>query len=130
MSQAKVDKYKEFKKNRKEELEKEKKAQQRTALIWKCVAIVLALGILVALGITIYNDIKARIDARPDYNREEMILQDVAGILETTAEPTEAPTTAAEETTEAPETTAATDATNEETQPAPSEAETTAAASN
>ena len=124
MSQAQVDQYKEFKKNRTEELEKERKAKQRTAMIWKCVAIVLALGILVALGITIYNGIKARIDARPDYNREEMILQDAAGVFTTTEAPTEEPTT------EAPETTAAPDATKEETQPAPSEAETTAAASN
>ncbi len=115
MSQAKVDKYKEFKKNRKEELEKEKKAKQRSSMIWKVVAIVLALGLLVALGITAYNTIRTRIQARPDYNREELVLQDVAGVFETT----EAPTTA-------PETTAAADATKEASEPAPSEAETTA----
>ena len=119
MSQAKVDKYKEFKKNRKEELEKERKTKQRNALIWKIVAIVAALALLVALGITAYNAISSRIKARPDYNREEMVLQDLAGILETTAE-----------TTEAPETTAAADATTAAdvaSEPAPSEAETTAA---
>ena len=120
MSQAKVDKYKEFKKNRKEELEKEKKAKQRSSMIWKVVAIVLALGLLVALGITAYNTIRTRIQARPDYNREELVLQDVAGVFETTA----APTTAAPTT--APETTAAADATKEASEPAPSEAETTA----
>ena len=120
MSQAKVDKYKEYKKNRKEELEKEKKLKQRNALIWKLVGIVLALGLLVALGITAYNVIRERVQARPDYNREEMILEDVAGILETTAAPTTAAPTSA-----APETTADnTDA----SQPAPSEAETTAEA--
>ena len=120
MSQAKVDKYKEFKKNRKEELEKEKKAKQRSSMIWKVVAIVLALGLLVALGITAYNTIRTRIQARPDYNREELVLQDVAGVFETTA----APTTAAPTT--APETTADADATKEASEPAPSEAETTA----
>ena len=99
MSQAKVDKYKEYKKNRKEELEKEKKTKQRNALIWKIVGCVLAVGLLVALGITAYNAIRDRIQARPDYNREEMILEDIAGVLETTAEPTEAPTTEAPETT-------------------------------
>ena len=122
MSQAKVDKYKEFKKNRKEELEKEKRLKQRNAMIGKIVAIVLAAGLLVALGITAYNAIRSRIQARPDYNREELVLQDVAGIFETTAEPTEAPTTAAPETTAADST--------EASEPAPSEAETTAAASN
>ena len=123
MSQAKVDKYKEYKKNRKEELEKERKAKQRNTLIAKIVGIVLAVGLLVALGVTAKNVIKARIDSRPIYTREDMILQDVAGLFETTAAPTEAPeTTAAEE-----QTTAA----DEATEPAPSEAETTAeAASN
>ena len=113
MSQAKVDKYKEYKKNRKEELEKEKKAQRRTSLLWRCVAIVLGLGLLVAIGITAFNGIKDRNQARPDYEREELVLQDVAGIFETT-----------EEATTAPETTAAEDA----SEPAPSEAETTAEA--
>ena len=117
MSQAKVDKYKEYKKNRKEELEKEKKAKQRTSLIGKIVAIVIAAGLLIALGITAYNAIRSSIQARPDYNREEMILEDVAGVLST-----EAPTTEA-----VPEGTTAADTASE---PAPSEAETTAAASN
>ena len=107
MSQAKVDQYKEFKQNRKENLEKEKKAKQRTALIWKIVGCVAALALVVALGITAYNAIKNRIQARPIYDREEMIVNDVAGILQ---EETEAPTTeaATEAPTEsAPESTAA-----------------------
>ena len=119
MSQAKVDKYKEYKKNRKEELEKERKAKQRASLIGRIVAIVIAAGLLIALGITAYNAIRSGIQARPDYNREEMILEDVAGVLSTEAPTTEAPTTEA-----VPEGTTAADTASE---PAPSEAETTAA---
>ncbi len=109
MSQKKVDQYKEFKKNRKENIEKEKRQQKRTALIWKIVAGVLALAVVVALGITIYNGVKTRAQAAPQYDREELIIEDIAGIYATTtAEPetTEAPTTEASETTTAPETTA------------------------
>ena len=119
MSQAKVDQYKEFKKNRKAELEKEKKAQARNTLIWKIVGCVLALGLLVAIGITAYNAISRSIQARPDYEREGMILGDVAGIYATT---TAEPTTTAPETTAVPETTEV-----PETVPASGEAGTTAA---
>ena len=105
MSQAKVDQYKEFKQNRKANLEKEKKAKQRTSLIWKAVGIVAALALVVALGITAYNAIKAAIDARPIYEREEMVVNDVAGILaeETTAAATEEATEAASESETAAE---------------------------
>ncbi len=97
MSQEKVDKYKEFKKNRKENIEKEKRQQKRTSLIWKIVACVLALGVVAALGITIYNGIQRSRQAAPQYDREGLIVQDVAGIYATT--------TAEPETTEAPEST-------------------------
>ena len=82
MSQAKVDKYKEFKQNRKENLEKEKKTKKRNSMIWKIVIGVLALALAVALGITAYNAINKRIQARPDYDRSELIINDIAGILE------------------------------------------------
>ena len=103
MSQEKVDRYKEYKKNRKENLEKEKKATKRRQLIWKIVGCVVALALVVALGITIYNAVSTRIQARPDYDRTEFIVADVAGIYATEAE-TEAETTTADaETTAAPE---------------------------
>ncbi len=102
MSQAKVDQYKEFKQNRKANLEKEKKAKQRSALIWKIVGCVAALALVVALGITAYNAIKNRIQARPIYERESMVVNDVAGILQDETEaPTEAPSESAPESTEA-----------------------------
>ena len=98
---------------------KEKKAQARNTLIWKIVGCVLALGLLVAIGITAYNAISRSIQARPDYEREGMILGDVAGIYATT---TAEPTTTAPETTAVPETTEV-----PETVPASGEAGTTAA---
>ena len=126
MSQEKVDRYKEYKKNRKENLEKEKKAAQRTSLIWKIVLGVLALALAVALGITVYNAINRRIQARPNYDRDAMIVGDAAGLYEetTTAEPTtEAPTTQADQTTAPEEGTSA----DVETTAAPADAGTTAA---
>lgn len=120
MSQAKVDQYKEFKKNRKENLEKEKKAQRRRAGLWKLIGLVLALAVVVALGITVYNAVIKRINAAPDYAREQLVIGDVAGIFTTTVAE-EATTPAADDTTAAEESTVD----DVETTPAP--AETTAA---
>ena len=116
MSQQKVDRYKEYKKNRKENIEKEKRQQKRTSMLWRIGCCVLALAIVVALGITVYNAISRASKAAPQYDREQLVVQDVAGIYETTtAEP--------ETTTAEPETTEA----ESSTEPA-SEAETTAVA--
>ena len=102
MSQQKVDKYKEFKKNRKEELEKERKSKKRSELIWKIVGLVLAAGLVVALAITGWNAYSNWKQAQPIYTREELVIGDIAGISETEAETTEAPA----ESTEAPTTAA------------------------
>lgn len=109
MSQQKVDKYKEFKKNRKEELEKERKSKKRSELIWKIIGLVLAAGLVVALAITGWNAYSNWKQAQPIYTREELVIGDIAGISETEAETTEAPaesTEAAPESTEAPTTAA------------------------
>ncbi len=109
MSQQKVDKYKEFKKNRKEELEKERKSKKRSELIWKIIGLVLAAGLVVALAITGINAYSNWKQAQPIYTREELVIGDIAGISETEAETTEAPaesTEAAPESTEAPTTAA------------------------
>ena len=105
MSQKKVDQYKEFKKNRKEEIEKEKRQQKRNALIGKIVAGVLILAVVAALGITVYNAIKRNADAAPQYDRENLVVEDMARVFATTTAVAET-TTAAPETTTAPETTA------------------------
>ena len=111
MSQEKVDRYKEYKKNRRDIIEKEKKQKQRSALLWKVLGAVLALGIVAALGITLFNAIRTRAQAAPDYNRDNMVVQDVVGLWTTEAPTTQAPTTEAAPTTapatQAPESQAA-----------------------
>ena len=116
MSQQKVDKYKEFKKNRKEELEKERKSKKRTETIWKVVGLVVAAGLVVALAITGINSFRNWKQAQPIYTRDELIIGDIAGISETEAETTEA----VPESTEAP-------AESTEAVPESTEAPTTAA---
>lgn len=86
MSQEKVDKYKEYKKNRKDIIEKEQKAQKRSKLIGTVVGVVLGAALVAALVITGVNSYKAKKEARPVYDRDSYILADVAGILETEAE--------------------------------------------
>ena len=127
MSQAKVDKYKEFKQNRKENLEKEKKTKKRNSMIWKIVIGVLALALAVALGITAYNAINKRIQARPDYDRSELIINDIAGILEEEEETEPATTEDGGETSQETESEGATESAAEsgqETAPENTEAET------
>ena len=96
MSQQKVDQYKEYKKNRKENLKKEAAAKKRNSLIGYIVGGVLALGLVVALAVTGVNGIKNKLAAKPSYEREEFVLSDVAGILESETE-----TASAAESTEA-----------------------------
>ena len=103
MSQQKVDKYKEFKKNRKEELEKERRSKKRNALIWKIVGLVAAAGLVVALAITGWNAYSNWKQAQPIYTREELIIGDIAGISETEAETTEAVPESTEEAAQSPE---------------------------
>lgn len=103
MSQKKVDEYKEFKKNRKENLEKERKARKRTQLIWRWIGIALAAALVCALVITGVNAYSNWKEAQPIYSREELVIGDIAGISETEEETTQAP----DESSEAAESTAA-----------------------
>ena len=115
MSQKKVDEYKEFKKNRKENLEKERKAKKRAEMIWKWIGIGLAAALVVALAITGINGYKNWKNAQPIYTREELVIGDIAGISETEEETTEAAaesTEAPAESTEAPSSEAASSAAN------------------
>ena len=101
MSQKKVDEYKEFKKNRKANLEKERKAKKRAEQIWKWVGIALAAALVVALAVTGYNAWDNWKKAQPIYTREELVIGDIAGISETEEESTPA-TSIMTESTEAP----------------------------
>ncbi len=99
MSQEKMDKYKEYKKNRKEILEKEKKSEQRRKMFGWAFTGLLALALVVALGITAKNAIQDHKNALPVYDRNEAVIYDVAGILD---EETEESSEAAAESSEAP----------------------------
>lgn len=83
MSQAKVDKYKEYKKNRKENIAKEK----RKNLVEKIAAwAVVAVFVLFIAGAVIYKGIseyQARLAAQPTYDTSSYLLTDMSGVLET-----------------------------------------------
>ena len=102
MSQKKVDEYKEFKKNRKANLEKERKAKKRAEQIWKWVGIALAAALVVALAITGWNAVSNWKQAQPIYTREELVIGDIAGISETEEESTPAEAIVVDDSTEAP----------------------------
>ena len=83
MSQAKVDKYKEYKKNRRANIAKEK----RKELLGRIAAwFVVALFVAFIVGAISYKQIeacKARQAALPDYTSSSYVLSDMAGVLET-----------------------------------------------
>ena len=82
MSQAKVDKYKEYKKNRRENIRKEKQqALIRKIAAWAVVAVII-LGVGIAAGVSIYNSYRARIAAMPTYSSSSFALADYAGLQE------------------------------------------------
>lgn len=82
MSQEKVDKYKEQKPHRKELYAKEEKKEKLEKAVIIGVA-VLFVGIFAAgAAMSGYNSYKTKLAARPDYNREELIINDLASILE------------------------------------------------
>ncbi len=89
MSQAKVDKYKEYKKNRKENIAKEQKAEKRSKMLTNGVLGLLALCLVAGVGVKAYSSYQEALAARPDYKLTAFGLADMAGILE---EETEAET--------------------------------------
>ncbi len=98
MSQEKVNAYKEQKANRKANLEKEKKQKKAAALGLKIAGALAGVGLLVALGITGVNAYKNYQSSLPNYDRDEAVIYDMAGVLdeETEADTAEADETAAE----------------------------------
>lgn len=93
MSVEKVNKYKEEKANRKEILEKQKKQARMVKAGVIAGAVLVAVLIVGAIGLTIRNERKAYLNSLPDYNTTSMVVGDMAGVLnEETAEETEAET--------------------------------------
>lgn len=81
MSQAKVDRYKEYKANRKEIIAKQKRKQQMTKIVIWVVAILLVCGVV---GFGVYAGIQAREDfynSIPDYTATGQLFSDMVGIF-------------------------------------------------
>ena len=85
MSQQKVDKYKEYKKNRKQIIAKEKR-KKTLARVTAWVILVLAVCTVAGLIIvSAYNSYQAKQAAKPNYEATSFELVDFAGITETQA---------------------------------------------
>lgn len=92
MSKAKVEEYKNYKKNKKKILAKERRKKVAAGVIGKLVLFLVIAGILTLVcikGIDMYADYVA---SRPDYSTNGYVLGDMCGINESETE--------AEETTE------------------------------
>lgn len=89
MSQAKVDKYKEYKKNRKENIAK----QKRKDLIGKIAAwAVVAVFVLFIVGAVIYKQVdnyQKKLASMPNYQATSYVLPDLASVLEEETEAAE-----------------------------------------
>ncbi|MBQ8639289.1 MAG: hypothetical protein IJ468_08980 [Lachnospiraceae bacterium] len=92
MSQAKVDKYKEYKRNRRENIRKEKQKAFRNKMIALGIILLIVVGVGAAIGVSIYNSYQAKLAAMPTYGAQDFLLSDYAGIQVTDEEETEAET--------------------------------------
>lgn len=86
MSVEKVNKYKEQKANRREILAREKKTARRNRIIAMAVAAVVVLGIVGAIGVTIRNQYVIYQNTRPNYDVTNMVVADLAGVLDAAEE--------------------------------------------
>lgn len=83
MSQAKVDKYKDYKRNRKKIIQREKnKALAGRIAAW-AVGIAVICAVAVGIGSKAAESYQSYLAARPDYNRTSYVLSDLSGVLET-----------------------------------------------
>ena len=86
MSQEKVDKYKESKKTRKEEVAKQKKVMKLRKLTGWIILAVIVVGLAAGLIITFVNNKQAKTESQDAlYNESDYLLQDYANIEGTTA---------------------------------------------
>lgn len=91
MSQAKVDRYKDYKRNRKKIIQREKnKALAGKIAAW-AVGIAVICAVAAGIGSAAVKSYQSYLAARPDYNRTSYVLSDLSGVLETetSAEATE-----------------------------------------
>lgn len=127
MSQKKVDKYKDYKKNRRENIKKEKRKERLTmAAMWGAVVVFIAC-VGGAMGVSIYNKYQAKQAALPTYGSTSFLLSDMANIQkEDVEDPTENESEEAtsEEATESETASGEENATEKATSEANSESET------
>ncbi len=81
MSQAKMDKYKEYKKNKKQILAKQKKKKMLDKVLVGTICAVVVIGLVAALGVTFRNMYRDYINSIPDYQVSGYVLDDLTGIL-------------------------------------------------
>lgn len=81
MSQAKVDKYKEYKKNKKQILAKQKKKKTLDKILVGAVCAVVVVALVAALGVTFRNMYRDYLASIPDYQVSGYVLDDLTGIL-------------------------------------------------
>ena len=86
MSQEKVDKYKEYKKNKKKILKKEKNKALAEKLAAYAVGFAIIAAIIIAAGMGAVNSYKSYLSSRPNYDRTAYVLSDFSGVLETETE--------------------------------------------
>lgn len=96
MSKEKVDAYREQKKHRKENLAKERAKKKALKIGGYLAALVVACGIVGAIGLTGWNSYKAAEAAKPDYSSTSQVINDYNGVTaeEEAAEDAEAETEA------------------------------------
>ena len=90
MSQEKVDRYKEEKKTRKEDVAKKKKKEKIRVVLTITVLALIVAGLLAGIGITIYNNEKAKYAEHP-YAADSYVLEDYADIQGLETEEAEEP---------------------------------------
>ena len=91
MSQAKVDKYKEYKKNRKKNIAKEKRRERLAGVGAFAILLIVFLAVILSIGKSLRNQVDKSKESLPNYNyvAASYIIRDYADIMATVAEPTE-----------------------------------------
>ncbi|MGN0294641.1 MAG: hypothetical protein ACI4D3_11635 [Lachnospiraceae bacterium] len=84
MSVEKVNKYKEDKKNRKANLEKERKKKRLIRIGGWAAGAVLVIALVVMLGLTAKNAYSNYQASKPDYSSDSLVISDMTGILDET----------------------------------------------
>ena len=81
MSQLKVDKYKEYKNNKKEILAKQERKKKIEKIATWTITIGILGGLAGAVGVTIYNEYQKKLASVPNYTSDSYLLSDMTGVL-------------------------------------------------